>query len=419
VGGRVQTVAKHGFLLDTGAAAAASSYVSYLSLARELGVLEDILPTSPHIGIFRGSSLHHLRLDTLFRSGLLTSLVSPRSKLRLARLALDIIRATKRGQLDYADMRKAAPLDTETAEDYALRALNCELCDYLVDPIVRTMVIADARRISKVELFSGISNIFRARICALKGGQGRIPKLLAERLDVRLQHEVTRVDWDGVRLQMNVRNSTGDLAREIFDACVIACPLTAAARICPNDAPLRALSAGLDYTQSIAVAVATRIRPASPAFLVQMPACEDGEIALMFLDHNKAADRAPAGKGLISCNWEAEASAAWSDRSDEEIGTRTLATIAKVFPELAGQIDFLHVTRWAQALPYSRVGAYQQIGDFNAGLNVSSPLQFASDYMSAAGQNTAVEFGNKAAANLLKVLTTGTEASARDGWALR
>jgi oxygen-dependent protoporphyrinogen oxidase len=300
-------------------------------------------------------------------------------------------------------MRKAAPLDTETAAEYSLRVLNRELCDYVVDPIVRTMLIANADRISKVELFSGVSNIFRARTLALKGGQGGLPKLLAKHLDVHLQHEVTRVGWSGSRLQVDVRGPAHNEG-EIYEACVVACPLSAAARICPDRCcALHALSLELSYTQAIAVAVGTRIRPASPAFLVQMPSREDAEVALLFLDHNKALDRAPAKKGLITCNWEAGASSEWFHRSDADISARTLATVLRLFPELSGQIDFLHVTRWSEALPYSRVGTYKRIGDFNAAIDPLSPLQFAGDYMSAAGQNTAVEYGNKAAANLLKV----------------
>jgi oxygen-dependent protoporphyrinogen oxidase len=39
-------------------------------------------------------------------------------------------------------------------------------------------------------------------------------------------------------------------------------------------------------------------------------------------------------------------------------------------------------------------------------LQPTSPVQYAADFMSAAGQNTAVEFGNRAARNLI-ARTTG------------
>jgi oxygen-dependent protoporphyrinogen oxidase len=71
-----------------------------------------------------------------------------------------------------------------------------------------------------------------------------------------------------------------------------------------------------------------------------------------------------------------------------------------VFGELRGNVEFTHVTRWACALPHTQIGAYKRIGEFNAALDPRSRIQFAADYMSAAGQNTAVEFGNRAAATL-------------------
>jgi oxygen-dependent protoporphyrinogen oxidase len=133
---------------------------------------------------------------------------------------------------------------------------------------------------------------------------------------------------------------------------------------------------------------------------VQLPACEDHDVALMFLDHNKCADRAPAGHGLIGCCWEASASARMIDEPDEAIVERTLASVLRVFPELEGTVELAEVTRWRRALPHTRVGGYRAIGEFNSALDPASPIQFAADYMSAAGQNTAVEFGTRAADNV-------------------
>jgi hypothetical protein len=33
--------------------------------------------------------------------------------------------------------------------------------------------------------------------------------------------------------------------------------------------------------------------------------------------------------------------------------------------ELRGKVEFTHVSRWAQALPHTRIGAYRKIGEFN------------------------------------------------------
>jgi oxygen-dependent protoporphyrinogen oxidase len=399
VGGRVRTVARDGYLIDTGATALAASYHGYKALARELG--EEVKPCPPFVGIFRDGEVHHLRLDRMVRSGLGTKMLSRQAKLRAGVLAVDVALARVLGRLDYADMRKAAPLDTETAREYGARRLSRELDDYLCEPVVRTMLMADGDTVSKVELFSGLANIFASRVEALAGGQGRVPTVLAERVGVELESPVERVTEveGGVEVTWLPHGDEG--STEVFDACVVACPLPVALEICPGQRDLLGpIDRALGYTQCVTVAVGTTRTPDSPAFLVQMPSREDHDVALMFLDHNKAADRAPAGHGLIGCCWEASAAARMMEEPDELIVDRTLASVLRVFPELNGSVEMTEVTRWRRALPHTRVGGYRAIGEFNARLDPRAGIQFAADYMSAAGQNTAVEFGTRAAENL-------------------
>jgi oxygen-dependent protoporphyrinogen oxidase len=400
-GGRVQTVRRDGYAIDTGASALGSTYHSYLALARELGV--EMRGTAPYIGIRRAGATHLLDMEHMVRSGVKTGALSLAAKLRVPRLALEVALAKARGRLDYADMRKAAPLDTESARAYATRSLSAEVDSYLCEPIVRTMLIADTDKVSKVELFSGVGNIFTAKIMAVVGGQGRMPQALADRLKVHLQIPVNEVRRDQNRVRISHSGTTSD-----YDSCVVTCPLPEAAAICADDRGiLGPLDQSLGYTQCISVALGTASPPDCPAFLLMFPSVEDPDIALMFLDHNKAPDRAPAGRGLLSCLWETGASKRMIDAPDEQLVEHTLATVFKVFPELRGTVEFTHVTRWRRALPFTRIGAYREIGRLNAQLDPASPVQYAADFMSAAGQNTAVEFGNRAARNLIRAAASG------------
>jgi oxygen-dependent protoporphyrinogen oxidase len=394
-GGRVQTVRTDGYAIDTGASALGSTYHSYIALARELGV--ELRPTAPFISIRRGGTTHLLDMDHMARSGIRTPLLSLGAKLKTARLVADVAVAKARGLLDYADLSKAAPLDTESARAYATRALSAEIDSYLCEPIVRTMLIADTDKVSKVELLSGIANIFTAKILTVAGGQGRMPDALAERLKVHLQTPVSCVRRTATGLEVTHSGKT-----ERYDACVVTCVLPEAASICTDDRDvLEPLNNSLSYTQCVSVAVGTTTPPDCPAFLLMFPSVEEPDIALIFLDHNKAPDRAPAGHGLLTCLWETGASERMIDEPDEALVERTLTTVFDVFPELRGTVDFTHVTRWRRALPFTRIGAYRDIGRLNAALDPTSPVQYAADFMSAAGQNTAVEFGNRAARNLL------------------
>jgi protoporphyrinogen/coproporphyrinogen III oxidase len=394
IGGRVRTLRVDGYQVDLGASAFSSAYEPYIALCDELGL--ERRPVSPFVAIPREGDMYELNMHRMMLSGIRTRLLSPRGKLRASRLALDVARAKRRGELDYADMRKAAPLDTETTRGYALRRLSAELDQYLCGPIVRTMLIADTDKVSKVELFSGVANIFAAGILTIAGGQGRVCESLADDLDVRLSCPVDRVTSCGAGVE--VRHADGS---NRYDAAVVTAPLPVAADICPDHADVLApLRGRLTYTQCLKVAIGTRVQPRTRAFLVQLPSSEDAEIALLFLDHNKCRDRAPAGHGLIDACWESGASARMLDASDDEIVARTLQTILRFYPELDGTVDFTHVTRWSQALPLTTVGAYRAIGSFNSVLDPAATIQFAADYMSAAGQNTAVALGNRAAANL-------------------
>src|SRR5207247_402387 len=109
------------------------------------------------------------------------------------------------------------------------------------------------------------------------------PQVLAERVGVELSSPVGRVSDRGDRVEL----AWGDRAED-FDACVLACELPVAAAICPDRADiLRPLDEAIGYTSCITVGIGTLVPPDSPAMLVALPPCEDAEVALMFLDHNK------------------------------------------------------------------------------------------------------------------------------------
>ncbi|MHB8695051.1 MAG: protoporphyrinogen/coproporphyrinogen oxidase [Solirubrobacteraceae bacterium] len=404
IGGRVETIEQDGYVIDTAATAVGGSYHAYVELVAELGLR--IIPAPPYTGIARDGQLHLIRMDQMVRSGLRTRLLSPTAKVRAIRLGFDAIRAKRKGWLDYSDMRKAAPLDTESTRDYARRALGAELDSYLCEPITRAMMMADTDKVSKVELLSGIANVFIGRWGSLQGGSAQLPRTLAKSAEIRTECPVERVFDHGAHVEVVHRGASGVPEAERFDACVVAAPLHAAAGMCPQFAELFGpLTGSLEYTQAISVAVGTTVRPDCPALLMQLPSREDRNVALLFLDHNKGPERTPAGHGLFTADWEMAASAEAMHEPDEVLVERTLSTIYRLFPEVRDTVDFTHVRRWPLALMHTKIGAFRRIGEFNAALDPRSRIQFAADYMSEAGQNTAVTFGSRAAANLIAART--------------
>jgi protoporphyrinogen/coproporphyrinogen III oxidase len=401
-GGRVETIVQQGYRVDTGATAFAARYPLATQLAKELGLR--IVDTAPYLGVYRDGEVRLLRLDRLIRSGLTTDLLTLSSKLRLARVVFDVVRASARGMLSYDDLRAAAPLDTETARDYIRRLAGAEADAYLGEPITRALLLADSDKVSRVELMSGLVNAVAGRLSTLVGGQAAIIDALLSRVDrVYLNSPVLSVTdtADGARL--DYRGAGGKTKAVDADACVVATPLPVAATICePARTRFAPLNDALRFTQAINVAIGTTGPANTPAFLVQLPASEDREICMIIVENNKAPDRAPAGHGLLSVSWEMSAAAAWWHRSDEELIARSLHTVLRLFPELRDTVDFTYVRRWPVALPQTRVGVYQRIAEFTSGIDPNSRIQFAGDYLSQTGQNTAVAWGNRAAANLHK-----------------
>jgi protoporphyrinogen/coproporphyrinogen III oxidase len=399
-GGRVETIVQHGYRVDTGATAFAARYPIATQLARELRLR--IVDTAPYLGVYRDGRIRLLRLDRLIRSGLRTDVLSLFTKVRLARVVLDVARASMRGMLSYEDLRAAAPLDTETARDYLTRLAGAEADAFFGEPITRALLLADSDKVSRVELMSGLVNAVAGRLSTLAGGQGAIIDALLSRVQtVHLRSPALSLTEtnDGVRLKY--RDPEGETKTVEADACVVATPLPVAATICaPIRTQLGLLNDTLRFSQAINVAIGTT-RPANtPAFLVQLPAAEDREICMIIVENNKASDRAPSGHGLLSVCWEMSAAAAWMQRTDDELVERSLQTVLRLFPELRDTVDFTYVRRWPVALPQTRVGVYQQIAEFTSNLDPKSRVQFAGDYLSQTGQNTAVAWGNRAAANL-------------------
>ncbi len=393
-GGRVETIARDGFLLDTGATAIAARYPIFTALALELGC--EIVPTAPYLGVVRDGRLRLLRLDRLVRSGLTTDLLSAGTKLRLARVVADIVISKARGRLNYDDLRTAGPLDTETARDYLRRLGGPEADEFLGEPITRALLLANSDQVSRVELMSGLINAVAGSLGTLAGGQASVIDALVKRIggELRLHTAVSSVTNAVTGVDVSTLAGT-----EHFDAAVVACPPPQAAAICA-DPRLAALAGKLRFTRAINVSIGTTRAPSTPAFLVQFPRSEDSEIAMIIVESNKARDRAPAGRGLFTVSWEMSAADAWFDRSDEDIVERSLRTLVGLVGNLG--VELTYVRRWSPALPHTKPGVYRAIGDFAAGIDPTSPIQYAGDWLSQTGQNTAVAWGERAAANIVR-----------------
>ena len=401
LGGRANTVAKQGYLIDTAASGLATSYVDYFAIAKEAGIFDQIVPASAFVGLVRDNKVHELDMRRIQWSGMWTGLLSLRGKLGLIKLFRDVFAAKRKGMLDYTDLGKAAPIDNESTSSYAVREFSKEISDYFCDPLVRVMTLANGDKVSKVEFFSGVANILEGTMCSFRGGQQGFAVHLAKDISVEYSSPVTLVRELGDHVEVNWNGPQG-AQPERTDVCVVACPLPFAYDICPDYRPLLdPLNKILRYTKVISVCVGASVLVPTKSFMVLVPNCEEKNIATIFLEHNKCADRAPAGHSLLTAYLEVGISETLWDWSDERVIEQTLESLYRLFPLLRGRVDMTHVKRWNPALPLMQIGGFGEISRLNERRDPKARVQLAGDYLSAAGQNTAVAFGVEAARKII------------------
>ena len=122
---------------------------------------------------------------------------------------------------------------------------------------------------------------------------------------------------------------------------------------------------------------------------------------MIFLDHNKCSDRAPAGSSLISPIISGNATDKYLHCSDEELTQWGRNRVEKIFPELRGHFLFAEISRWPVVTQLNVPGYYRQVAPILEQLSESDNVQIACDMFSKSSQETAVSWGNRAANNLI------------------
>ncbi|HVW31722.1 MAG TPA: FAD-dependent oxidoreductase, partial [Acidimicrobiia bacterium] len=106
VGGRMATIERDGFRIDTAAAILPTTYTRMVKLISDAGLGDDVVPTSDLVGFARDGAVHRLRSRRAPLDGLTTGLLSPAAKLGLLKVVADLVRAGDR--LDWYDLGRAA-----------------------------------------------------------------------------------------------------------------------------------------------------------------------------------------------------------------------------------------------------------------------------------------------------------------------
>jgi protoporphyrinogen/coproporphyrinogen III oxidase len=400
VGGRMATIERGGFLLDTAAAILPVTYKQMVKLIADAGLAGETVPTSDLVGIVRNGTTHRIRGGQAIKDAVTTRLLSVREKLPLARLLADLVRAGDR--LDWYDLGRAAELDIETARQYADRRLSPEILDWIIEPALGALFVASPERLSVVDFLFAVRNILGGSFFNSSKGVGFLPEGLARHVDVQLNARCTSVEEQagGVTVTWE-RAGEGEHVEEAA-ACVIALSGHQMLGVYPQIDPVRReVVEGIEYSSCVDVHLGLSAPPAEPSMLIEVPSREEPDLCVIVLDHNRAPGRAPDGKGLVTSYWHT----AWSDeqweRSDSEVVDAALPAIDRILPGVAGSVEFAHVSRWRPAVVMSRPGTYRDLTRFTAATDPASRVQLCGDYLSASTTNASLCSGERAAERLV------------------
>lgn len=401
VGGRAISVRKQGYLFDAGAVGIGTVYKDYMALVDELGLRDQFVFASTVSATLRDGRVHEIdaaRPLTAVTSGLL----SFGAKLKLLNLFRDL--AKIKPHLDIRDVAAAAQFDDESAEAYARRRLNPELLEYFIEPMLRTLNLNRASSgISKLELMNALAGLFDTQFVTIRGGVSVFAQALASGLDVAFNSRAQAITRHDDHVDVRITDAAGAARTERADVCVLATPLTEALERYPEArddyAPLEKL---LRYNRGLCVHLGYRAATRTRTLMVMMPPSEQPEIALLFLEHNKSPDRAPPGHSMITIFFDETAiDRPWS-LDDATLAAQTSAIVENVLPELRGQLDMQQVTRWSPGLTNPVAGIYKAMQAVNRRVDPAGRVQLVGDYRSTAGQNSAIAWGNRIAADLIR-----------------
>jgi hypothetical protein len=145
-------------------------------------------------------------------------------------------------------------------------------------------------------------------------------------------------------------------------------------------------------------------RSANECYIVSVPTIEYPDVLLMFMQHNKAPDRAPDGHSLITLYTDTLATPRYLERSDGEITDWAAGIVEGLQPDLVGHRVMGDVTRWPKAGYLADPGFWIRSRDLLAALPSDSPIVLAGDLFGAGSMESSARWGERAAERVSALL---------------
>jgi oxygen-dependent protoporphyrinogen oxidase len=397
-GGRMRSERHGEFVVDRGAQFVASSYRNMRVLVDELG----LRPKVKRLATGRGATLRHGKLVSSNYGGL-KAILSARdlglsSKLGLLRMLWELRR--HRSLLDFYHIERAAPLDDQSAHDWALRRFGREVLDELIEPPFASTFTVLPENLSRAFVLATIHYMFTSgfRLYAFEGGNGLLTQTLASKLRVRTGAQVSRVTQSPDIAQVQL--ASGETLAT--DAVVIATPGNHVARLCPGlPEAERRFFEKVRYARSIIAFVMTSTTEADPGVYGVGIARREGVRLYGMAMENPKSGAVPAGKTMFNCAFSEEYAAELFDRPDEEVVAALHGELRKLPLRGLDKTEGHVVHRWPELVPQFYPGYIRSLAAFNDRRERSDRFFFAGDYLVGPYTEAALTSGLRAADDVL------------------
>lgn len=404
VGGRMSCRRVGGYTFNRAATLLAGKYDYLIGLIRELGLGDRIEYGHFKIGTPRNGTIYSLRTKHIWMDSALSGLLSWRSKLLMARLLWDLRKL--RPYLRYDDLSGAAPFDVETAEAYALRRLNREINDYIVDPAMAALLVARSSQPSSIDFMFTVAHYLGMGAYKVDGGIDFVIRELASRIPVRTSTRVESVSEEDGGVSLDWAEQDGVLRRQRFDGVIISTSAHTVPKI------YRQLSAqqteilnSYRYWTILVGHFGLREQPDVDADFLQIPYRENAELANVLFAHRQGKGNAPPGKGLIVTYARHEWSEARFEANADDVLDEMLQSLDKLIPGVSRLVEIRNLERWKPALYRSEPGSYKKMAAFKASIDPNARVQLAGDYFSFTSTNASALSGDAAAKRLIHSLS--------------
>ena len=406
LGGRMRTQHIDGFQIEDGPTQIAGSYTRFLSIVKESGLGDQLIPASTVLGMLdENGRCHDFEVAKIHRDMARTKLISFKEKLDLARITLDVVK--HRAKLDVEDLSKMAELDHMSAEQYGRKRFGHGAYENFVDPVIRGFVGTAPNTVSASDLLWVFAAFMKVqKYYALKDGMQTYADHLGTFFDKELNAEVTAVDERHDEVDVTWRGADGQEHTETFAGVVIATLPKGAAKIHNGLDHWRRdwLATKVDNATIVECHVAMHTPPKAMASTIySTDISKQTKVLAVNLEHRKAPGRAPAGKGIGtifgSDDWSKEV---LDDDNDDLLIKDLLEAAEPMVPGITSDIAFTQLVRWPYSWAKSYPGYWTGMKEFN---RISAErdrlVRLAGDYFCVTSLNVATASGERAARNLL------------------